>query len=100
MERVVTDKTGRRLTLRKFGLLETLRLYKALGPELSTNAAYMGVAQVVSSVAMLDDIPIPFPNGESAIENLIERLGDEAIKAVASAITPAMPELVVADAGN
>jgi hypothetical protein len=100
MERVITDKAGRRLTLRKFGVLETLRLFKALGPELSVNNAYIGVASYASSVSMIDDIPIPYPASEASLEALIERLGDDGMEAVMAAARPPAIEAVVADAGN
>jgi hypothetical protein len=32
MERIISDKAGRSISLRRVGVLETLRLYKALGP--------------------------------------------------------------------
>jgi len=100
MERVITDKAGRRLTLRKFGVLETLRLFKGLGPELSANNAYIVVASFAGSVAMIDDIPMPFPANELGVEALIERLGDDGMEAVMAAAKPAAVEAVVADAGN
>jgi hypothetical protein len=100
MERVITDKAGRKLTLRKFGVLETLRLFKALGPELSANNAYIGVASFAGSVAMIDDVPMPLPANELAVEALIERLGDDGMEAVMAADKPASMKDVVADAGN
>jgi hypothetical protein len=100
MERVITDKAGRKLTLRKFGVLETLRLFKALGPELSANNAYIGVASYAGSVAMIDDIPIPYPVSEASLEALIERLGEDGMEAVMAAAKPVAIEAVIADAGN
>jgi len=100
MEQVITDKAGRRLTLRKFGVLETLRLFKALGPELSANNAYIGVASFAGSVAMIDDIPLPLPASEAAVEALIERLGDDGMQAVMAWDKPVPIEAVIADAGN
>jgi len=100
MERIITDKSGRTLSLRRVGVLETLRLYKALGPELSMNEAYMGLAVIATSVAVLDGVPMPFPNGEAAIEACLERLGDEGTEAVAAAIVPAPANDVLAQAGN
>lgn len=100
METVITDKAGRRLTLRKVGVLETLRLYKALGPELALNEAYMGLSVIAASVAMIDEVPVPFPASETAVEAVLERLGDEGSAAVASAIAPLPATAVIAEAGN
>jgi hypothetical protein len=100
MEQVITDKAGRRLTLRKMGMLELLRLFKALGPDLSMNRSYLGLATVVSAVSMIDEVPVPFPANEAAVEALIDRLGDDAIAAVAPIIkSNPVPEMV-AEAGN
>jgi hypothetical protein len=100
MEQVIIDKVGRRLTLRKFGVLETLRMFKALGRELSENNAYVGVASYAGSVAMIDDTPMPFPTSEAGVELLVERLGDDGMEALMAAAKPAAVETVVADAGN
>jgi hypothetical protein len=100
MERIITDKAGRKFSLRKMGLVETLRLYTALGPELSANDAYMGMATIAASVAILDGVPLPFPNSEAAVENLVERIGRDGAAAVSAAIQPEAEEGVVAQAGN
>jgi len=100
MEREITDRAGRRLTLRRFGVLETLRLYKALGPELAVNDAYVGLAKVASSAAMIDDVPLPFPVNEAGVELLLERLGDDGIAAIEAVDIPMSLPAVVAEAGN
>jgi hypothetical protein len=100
MERSVSDTLGRTLSLRRVGVLETLRLYKALGPELSVNEAYMGLAVIAGSVAALDGVPLPFPMNEAAVETCLERLGEEGTAAVAAAILPQHAETVLAQAGN
>jgi hypothetical protein len=100
MERIIADKAGRSLSLRRIGVLETLRLYKALGPDLSVNEAYMGLAVIAASVAVLDGVPVPFPNGEAAIEACLERLGEEGTAAVAAGIRTEPAEAVLAQAGN
>lgn len=100
MERIITDKNGRKISLRRVGVVETLRLFKALGPELSVNHAYMGYAKIAAAVATLDGVPVPIPNSESSLENLLERLGDDGADAVATAIEPETLDVVVAQAGN
>lgn len=100
METVITDKTGRRLTLRKVGVLETLRLYKALGAELSMNGPYMHAARLAAAVIMIDDVPSPFPTSEAAVEALLVRLGEDGLEAVALATRREPVAEVVAEAGN
>ena len=86
----VRDALGRRLMLRRLNALDRLRLFKAAGPVLSENAAYLGMAMLAVSVSAMDDVPIPAPNSEAQIEALIARLGDEGLDAAASAY-PAEP---------
>jgi hypothetical protein len=100
MERVITDKAGRSISLRRVGVVETLRLYKVLGANLSLNPAYMGMAEVAASIEALDGIPIPFPDGEAAVEHILRRLGDDATDLVSAAIMPKDSAAVVAEAGN
>ncbi|MDR3520431.1 MAG: hypothetical protein P4L54_02330 [Acidocella sp.] len=99
-DKVVTDSRGRRIMLRKVGVLETLRLYKALGPELSVNGAYMAAASIAAAAAMIDDVPMPFPNNEAGVELLLERLGDEGVMAVVEVSTEPPLETKVSEAGN
>jgi len=100
METVVTDKAGRRLTLRKVGVLETLRLYKALGPELAVNGAYMAAARLAAAVEMIDDVPVPFPASEAAVEALLRKLDEDGVAAVSDATRRKRPAEVAAEAGN
>ena len=100
MMETVTDKAGRCLTLRDVGVLETLRLYKALGPELSQNDAYLGLAVLAARVAMIDQIPVPFPASETAVEGVLARLGNDGAAAVARAVAPAPAAEVIVEAGN
>lgn len=96
----VIDKSGRVLELRRFGVLEQLRLFKCLGPELSENRAYMGLARVASSVAMIDGVPMLFPTHEAAVESILERLGEDGVEAVSSALTEENEKKLAAEAGN
>jgi hypothetical protein len=99
MEEVV-DKAGRRIKLRRVGVLETLRLFKALGPELSENNAYITVAATAASVSEIDGVPVPFPVSEGAVEALISRIGDETLVMLSIATKQKPNEEIVADAGN
>ena len=99
----VTDADGRRLTLRRLTALDRLRLFKAAGPLLAQNQPWLGMAVLASSVAAIDDVPVPPPVNELQIEAMIGRLGDAGTVAVAQAlqqhVAPAVEEQV-ANAGN
>ena len=96
----VKDKAGRVLELRRVGVLEQLRLFKALGPELSENRAYMGLARVAAAVAMVDCVPLPFPAHEAGIEAALERLGEDGVEAVGQALLAHEECDLAANAGN
>jgi hypothetical protein len=99
----VSDAEGRRLTLRRLTALDKLRLFKAAGPLLAQNQPWLGMAVLASSVAAIDDVPMPPPVNELQIEALIGRLGDAGIAAIAQALQqdaePTIAELVD-NAGN
>jgi hypothetical protein len=82
----VTDGKGRQLILRRLTALDTLRLFKAAGPILAQNEPWLSMAGLAFSLLEVDGIPVPPPATESQIESLIDRLGDEGLKAIADAI--------------
>jgi hypothetical protein len=86
---LIQDTEGRTLTLRSLTALDKLRLFKAAGPTLSQNHLWLGMATLATSVAAIDDVPIPPPTTEAQIESLVSRLGDTGIAAIAKALTPA-----------
>ncbi|GBQ08800.1 hypothetical protein [Acidiphilium acidophilum] len=99
-ERRIEDARGRQLTLRDLTMLDRLRLYKALGAELAMNEVYLGVASLAAAVTAIDGVPLLFPASEAAVENAVERLGEDGIEAVALASAPDDPATVKALAGN
>lgn len=96
----VRDKAGRVIELRRLGVVEQLRLFKVLGPELAENRAYVGLARVAAAVAAVDGVPVPFPSGEAGIEAALDRLGEDGVEAVAAVIAGPVVEDVLAEAGN
>jgi hypothetical protein len=98
MSGCVVDARGRRIALRRVGVVEQLRLFKALGPELSENRAYFGLARLAAAIAMIDDVPLPFPASEAGVETVLDRLGEEGVAAVGAEL--AAGGEVLADAGN
>jgi hypothetical protein len=83
----VTDKLGRRLTLRRMTSLDKLRLFKAAGPTLAQNQPWLGMAMLACSVAEIDNVPVPLATNEQQIETMVARLGDLGIAAVAEALS-------------
>jgi hypothetical protein len=75
---------GRRIGLRRMNVLDRLRLFKAVGPELAGNDAYLGIAYLACAVSTIDNVPVPWPGNEQQIESLVGRLGDDGIEAVAN----------------
>ncbi len=98
---VVRDADGRELVLRRMTSLDRLRLFKALGPILSQNNAYLGMAMLAASVIAIDTVPVPAPVTEGQLEALVGRLGNIGIEAVASALSVgAAPSIGSAAQGN
>lgn len=100
MAEQVVDKAGRVIELRRLGVVEQLRLFKILGPELSENRAYVGLARVAAAVAGVDGVPVPFPAGEAGVEAALDRLGEDGVEAVAGMLAGPGVEMVLAEAGN
>ena len=75
----VTDRLGRRLTIRRLTSLDKLRLFKAAGPILAQNQPWLGMAVLACSVAEIDNVPVPPPGNEQQIEvygRTVGRFGD------------------------
>ena len=99
--RDITDATGRALTIRRPTTLDRLRLFKAVGPTLSTNDRYLGLAMLAFTVTAIDGVPVPQPANEHQIESALDRLGDPAIEAIAASLNPEDTEgLATATPGN
>ena len=78
----VKDVSGRVLEVRRPGALDRLRLFKALGPGLSSNEQYVGYSMLAMCVVSIDGVPVPQPGNEAQMEGLIGRLGDAGMVAV------------------
>ena len=87
----VVDAGGRQLLVRRMTALDRLRLFKAIGPVLSQNNSYLGMAMLASSVVMIDGVPVPAPSTEGQIEGLVAKLGDIGIAAVADILASNTP---------
>ena len=80
----IVDGLGRRLMVRRLGALDTLRLFKAAGPVLAQNEAWLAMASLAIAVTEIDGVPVPAPGTEAQIESLVDRLGDAGLSAVAA----------------
>jgi hypothetical protein len=96
----IVDKAGRRITLRRVGVLETLRLFRALGGELAENKSYVGLATIAASADMIDDVPVPFPTSVATLEAIIERLGEDGMDAISDVWAAAQSGRTEIEAGN
>ena len=91
---VVRDADGREIVLRRMTSLDRLRLFKAVGPVLSQNNAYLGMAMLAASVVAIDTVPIPAPVTEGQVEALVGRLGNVGIEAVAAGLSIGTPPAI------
>ena len=82
----VTDSKGRILTLEEPNFLSEFRLMEAIGPELSSNSAWMMVYIPLTYIVDIDGIPVLPVQSKAQAEALIQRVGREAYSLVYQAI--------------
>jgi hypothetical protein len=80
-EFVVTDSKGRRITLKKPGVLAQYRLIEALGGSAS-NETLVAMTMPIIYVAAIDGDPVYMPAKRSDVDATITILGDEGLEAV------------------
>jgi hypothetical protein len=80
-EQVVTDASGRVITLRKPGVLAQYRLVEMLG-ESAKNQVYMGMVLPLLYVTGINDDKLPALSTKREVEALIQRLDEAGIEAV------------------
>jgi hypothetical protein len=80
------DERGRSIGVKKLSPLDRMRLFKALGGQLSANEVYMGYAALAASVTEIDGEPVAPPITERQLEAMVSRLGDEGLNAVGAAV--------------
>jgi hypothetical protein len=98
VEGEVKDTRGRVIKYRRLNALDRAKLFKAIGPDHSTTAPYVGMAMMAASATEIDGVPIPFPFNESQIDAAIARLDDEGMEAVTIAI--AVSRMPKSEEGN
>ncbi len=78
----VADAKGRRITLKRPGVLAQFRLIEALGPETAKNETYVNMVIPVIFVAEIDGDPVVLPASKREVEALIQRLDESGLSAV------------------
>lgn len=81
-EETVTDEKGRRITLRKPGVLAQFRIVEAVGPELAANQTYMQMVNPLIYLSEIDGDPVFLPANKREVDVLIQRLDEEGLAAV------------------
>lgn len=77
----VTDSAGRKITLKKPGVLAQYRLIEALG-DTAKNEVYMAMAMPLIYVSEIDGDSVILPSTKIQVEALIQRLDEHGIQAV------------------
>lgn len=85
-EFVVTDKRGRKITLKKPSMLMQYKLVEILG-ESAKNDTYVAMVTPLLFVIDIDSLPVHRVNDKRQIDALIDRLDEEGIEAVMQGIT-------------
>ena len=80
----VTDEAGRKIQLKKPGILAEFKLVKMLG-DTAKNEVYMNMVLPLMYVSSIDGLPVAL-NSEKELEALIQRLDHQGIKAVVEAV--------------
>lgn len=89
-EAEVTDDRGRDLVVRKLTARKRMQIFAAIGPELSQNQSYWGMAMLAATVVSIDGDRVQMPSSRREIEALVERLGDEGLAAAGKGVSKMM----------
>lgn len=81
-EETVTDARGRKITLRKPGVLAQFKIVEAVGPETAANQTYMQMVNPLIYVGAIDGDDVFLPATKREVEALIQRLDDDGLAAV------------------
>src|SRR5438045_4028165 len=78
---MITDGRGRRILMRKPGVLAQYRIVEAVGPELASNQTYMAMVNPLLWVGEIDGDPVSVPRSKREVEALIQRLDEDGLEA-------------------
>jgi hypothetical protein len=79
-----TDTRGRKLVWRAPGVIDQVRLMRAIGAEQSKNEPYVQLVNVACSIVSIDGIVRPAVTNERQIDAAIIALGDEGVLAISA----------------
>ena len=82
----VQDANGRDLGVRKINTLDRMRLLELVGPDLSNNDRYIGLAMLAYAVTSIGGDPILRPTSKAQLEAVVQRLDDDGFNAVSKAV--------------
>lgn len=83
---VIDKVTGRKLTLKKPGVLAQFDFIQMLGGERSSNATYVQMAMPVLYLVAIDGIPVDAPIKYSEFRALVQRIDDSGVATIALGI--------------
>ena len=79
----IVDARGRKLTLKKPGVLAQYRLVEMLG-NTAANQTYVGMVLPLIYLSEIDGVSVPQPVSKRELEALIQRLDEDGIEAVST----------------
>lgn len=83
---IVTDALGRKIKIKKLGLMERMDVIDAIGAESSKNEIYLGHALVCFSAVEIDGAAIPFASTKDEVRALFKNIKDEGLKAISAGL--------------
>ena len=83
----VVDSLGRRILVKRPLLSDQLDVMVVVGPEASKNDMYMAMMNVLLHVQSIDDDPVLPLTSKKAIDEMVNKLGNEGVDAVTTAIS-------------
>ncbi|AJX62514.1 hypothetical protein AQ938_06995 [Burkholderia pseudomallei] len=86
-EVTIEDSRGRKIALRKPGVLAQYAIIDAVGGESAKNPVYMSMVLPLIYVASIDGEAVSTPNTKLEVKALIKRLDEDGIEAVISAVS-------------
>lgn len=76
---VLKDELGRKISVKRPGVLGQFHLIEIVGPELAKNAVYLNMTMPVLWVVDIDGEPVFQPASKLELEATIQRLGEEGL---------------------
>jgi hypothetical protein len=91
----ITDARGRALDVRRLSRRETMRLMRQWG-QASNVETWLGNSLVAACVRTVEGVPVPTPVTPDLVENLVDKLDDAGLRAVADWLSEQQPDALPA----